>query len=387
MGKPTLFVQPEFRRFGTGQEKELIEALAESKAKTRVEPIHSLSLVTLDNQGFLPHGYRFSQLAFRQLCAFACRGLQNTLLDLSGVFRTPDQPISDFSYSLAIRMFNEVIGLRARNRVLNRLSAIRDVKAKVIDGILGPRTVYVENGDLFDWARSSLSTARPPVRLLEAELAGRRMALKYVADEVVGEVPAPSRIVDVFQPGFYFSNSSSAGESVRGGVMLYRLYDSSSACGALRSAGKVRHTSKDFRRNVTNMFKRAFMHYERLAKAGDWLNRLRGQNLGLSAKDDQRAERAESISRLLYKTGRITKEISDQIVATAMHFGSYNYQTRLPTYVGKGSVASRTVFDLYTAAMHVAVELPVQLREDVEQVAYRLLTGRIFVPPSLVVES
>lgn len=214
--KPRLYVRPTYREFGKAGESDLRAALDAMVRFTLIEEPASESSIMLDKTGRLPDGYRFTSSGLKQICALLSPGLFNHVRDISGVDRDPTRDREAYDFDAAIKTYNRAVRLRFDSVIAGSQRLLRHVDDKLVEGVIGPRYVPVDNADVLDRAGVAANDAGLIFRA--ATLAGRRMLLRYT-----------SKITDVrfenerYHDGLHFANSEIGGESTfRAAPLLWR---------------------------------------------------------------------------------------------------------------------------------------------------------------------
>jgi hypothetical protein len=370
-----IFVLPEPRYFGAAAEDDLAKELARLERVTRVKHVGGHPELCLDRDGSLPDGYRYTEAAFKQVCALAAKGLYPLVVDLSGIYRPAATARDDYSFAGAIELFNAVIRRRFRGRFSGRARVVKNTALRLVDGVLGPKYNYLENRTVYDMAKDAVSSSMSRVLFHEAALAGRRIMIRFAHRRPLFEVPAAGPGVESFYGGYHFSNSEIAGEaSVRAAVLLLRRPSDTVALGRF-GAGRLAHTGKDFGKKLGKMFQAVLAVPQDGAALRRRVEALRAAGLGLGGTEPERDAQLDYLSLVLHRQN-IPRTLARRIVVSAMNYGSSDPAGR-PRILARDVLDRRTAYDLYTALTREARELPLSVRETAEQAAYGLLTGKI----------
>ena len=343
---------------------------------TQTPYVGSLAQVQLDHNGQLPGGYRYTVTAFKQICALACPGLNQAVIDLSGVRRTSDQPRYDYSFADAVEVFNKALRIRYAERFDGKVRLIRDVERRLVEGVMGPKYNYLENRALHDIAKDAMASSPMRVRFLEAVLEGRRLMLRFVHDRPLFAIgTAPGVDGERFSGGYHISNSEIGGEaSVRVTTLLYRHHAATTSLGPFPGRGPLAHTGKDF----TKKLKRVFAGALAVVQDGPLLARrmqvLLDMPLSLGEGEKKREERLDDLSLLLHRQN-IPRGLARRIILATMSYGSEpsGPLPRAPARPRPG----RTWFDLYSTLTRESRGLDMTVMEAVEQAAFQILLGRV----------
>lgn len=376
MAIPQLYVRPEHRQFSRDREPALEAALRELVECTLVRDVDRARDLELGLDGVLLGGYRFTSLALKQVCALACPGLYQAITDLAGCGRGPDAERSDYSFQEAVRIFNRVMAVRFEGRFAARIRLLVNLRTKLIDGVLGPRYVLVDNAEIYERARAAASEGARPMVFHQATLTGRRLQLRFVEPGPLFQLPgAPP---EVFQAGMHFANSEVGGESsVRAAILLVRARGGGAAMGSYLGGRRV-HTGKDFVARLGTLFAAAAAVEFDPARLRGRMEQLRQQPLGLDADPDRRRDRLRTLGAILHEH-HIGRTIAHRALLQCVHSGAAPVEPPYPA--GEQMVRSRTVYDLYCALTSSGQVLYATAQEAIEQVAYAILSGRVRIPP------
>jgi hypothetical protein len=369
--KNELFVLPETTSYAEGQESALVAKLAATDRVTQTPYVGSLSQIQLDHNGQLPGGYRYTLTAFKQICALACPGLNQAVIDLSGVRRTSDQPRYDYSFADAVEVFNKALRIRYAERFDGKVRLIRDVERRLVEGVMGPKYNYLENRALHDIAKDAMASSPVKVRFLEAVLEGRRLMLRFVHVR-------PLFVTDGgegFSGGYHISNSEIGGEaSVRVTTLLYRHHSATTSLGPFPGRGPLAHTGKDFAKKLKRVFAGALAVNQDGQLLARRMQVLLDMPLSLGEGEKKREERLDDLSLLLHRQN-IPRGLARRIILATMSYGSEpsGPLPRAPARPRPG----RTWFDLYSTLTRESRGLDMTVMEAVEQAAFQILLGRV----------
>lgn len=378
----SLYVVPEYKEYSKEAEGDLKQDLVEQDRHTLMQPFDDPRQVLLTPSGQTQLGsLRFSAAAFKQLCGLLSPGLGFLVSDLAGLRRMKDEAEKDnYSLSDAIHILNTLVTRRFRS-CLEGKQAIRDSRIGLIEGIVGRNYRRLPNAELYERAGEVLHSYYPPVQFASATLYSRYMVLFYR-----GQTPSLGRDTatgdDVYYCGLYYSNSESGDGAVRATTALYREFDGTKSLGGYgkHAGGRVPHSGKSFRARFEMLLNRLSERQMDSSFLAERMESLAKESLGFSLLDDHNEKHFLDLSQALHAK-RITSSLAHKIVRNVLAQGGSD---RVP-YDDLGKIrrevwAGRTLFDLYSSMTRVAIGLPVTTREKVEQLAYRLLTGKLSLP-------
>lgn len=371
MDRPRLYIRPAYRGFGPKEVGKLRDALDEMTRYTLIAEPDTAADLTLDPEGRLPDGYRFTTTGLRQVCTLLGGGLFTYMRDVAGVDRGPDTSRDEYDFSAAIKAYNRTLRLRFDGRFAGAQRLLRHVKDRLVEGVLGPRYVLVENSTILE--RAGEAAAAQGLRFRQGVLVGRRLALRYICqDPLVSESTWNDNQPDPLHHGLHFANSEIGGESTfRAAAVLWRGRDDSYAMGPFL-AGRRMHVGSKLDEKIGVAFAEAAGSTPDAA----WLRRrlayLKGRPLPLDdagSNHDDRRKAIRALASRLHAHG-IPIGIAERAVATAMAAGTGD----MPTYGARPAPDQLALFGALTAAgrgLHATAQ------EAVEQAAYGLLAGRI----------
>lgn len=171
----TVFHHYEGQEFsGAAGEIALIEQLRQGFESLTREPVSHPDDLMLRPNVTVSCGtasYRFSRDGLHRICRELCPGLASLVQDLSGVKRDPRRPEQEYDTESASRIFNAVLA-RRYERLESKL-LIRDIQAKVIDGIHGRTHHWMPNSQAYESVAAV--AAQYGLRFAWARLCGRQL--------------------------------------------------------------------------------------------------------------------------------------------------------------------------------------------------------------------
>ena len=380
--KPTLFVRPEVRRYGPGEAARLASDLLASSTSTLVEEVASASSLRLKPDGSVAGGRRYTVEGLRQVCQVACPGLFQVVADMAGTGRRTARDDGDVPGSIvdATAIFNRVIELRFDSLFAARQRLIVDLRARTIDGLLGPGYTQIENVEVFERAAEAALQAGDQV-LDRATLAGRLMTARFASLSPLFSIDAPPGVDgdDAFHAGTHLVNSEVGGEStLRAAPALRRARDGTCSLGRWLGGRRV-HAGREFRRKAETMFAEAAAAEPDAARTRAAMLALRAASLGLAGDTVRRAERLEAIVSRLRDAG-LQLTVARRVALDAAYRGAYGPPGQVPAGPDDLTAAAgrRSSFDLYAALTAAGRDLYDHgQHEGPERAAHALLHGRM----------
>lgn len=380
-------VAPPLARFGSDDLRKLRRHLAEQNSKTSAVEVSRLPELQLQPDGTVKpsrsgSAYRYTTSALQRVCTMASSGLFQLVDDVSGQVRRNNDLDQAYSVADAVTVFNQIIKLRFPARFQGKVKLLWNRKDHLIEGAAGVRYSALENRQLLELAEAAASAATTSVHFQEAAVNGRRLLLRFRQKKPLFAIKN-GEDKEEFYGGIHFANSELAGEcSVRASVMLTRGVDGTSSLGSPVSdekssgGGRVVHTGKDLLPRVQQLVNEVLASFEQLSdqrKAMRELTKLPLQLTSADAKD----KRSKELRRRLRVAG-MQPGLTQRVLSATIQFGSIDPGRRQAAgYVPAAAIQSRTAFDLYTTITREARRLPATTRESAEQVAFKLLTGKI----------
>jgi len=380
MDGPQLYVEPEAASFAAGQRAEFVRSLADQDRHTVMSHMDRPEQVLLTPQCRTQRGeFRFSGIAFRQLCRLVCPGLSNVVTDVAGLRRRRDD--SDrgrFSLPDAILILNTAVRRRFLTS-LDGLQTVRDTRTGVIEGVVGRNYRRLPNAELYERSDEVLRSYRQPVEFHGANLYGRYMVLHYRYRESSFTVEAPRNFEDTYHWGFYYSNSEIGDGSLRASTTVVRACSDTKALGYFGRGGRLIHAGKDFPRRFGMLLDNVAQRRPEVDRLREGVARLMSRPLGFGGSEDDDEKRFVQLVQLL-QAKRLTKGLAKRVLRGVLLQGSFD-RTAVPDvrYVQRPTWAGRTEYDLFNAMARAALGLPIATQERLEQLAYALLLGRFTI--------
>jgi hypothetical protein len=363
----TLADPPASRVFTAIELAELREAVEVIDKNTTIFPVDLPRQLEIDDEGFLPEGYRFTTVAFRQLCQALVVGLNNLLGDVAGRRRRPGGEGSEYSAVTAIAIFNRLLRLRF-GRILGR-QLVRNTVAKTIDGLVGPKFRYLSNMDFLD---KIIEDVDESVKFHRGYLYGRHLATRFIHKDRI--VINRGSVTHVFAPGQHFANSEIGNASVRAAPML-SLANGSAALGPWYM--RLPHQGRDFNRNLAKLCGSLAQSVPSKPVFETWLSSLDQQFLIKGEPNGEALLQARASLTQRLTERKLTQQLAQRAVAVAFFGANLAAINGIEEFAGNALVlGERTAYDILIALMDLPIKMPLALRERIEQLAYSVLSGR-----------
>ncbi len=379
----TLGVQPVVSNYGPDEEELLRRRLDELRDGMEVREVRQLEELLLRPDGTLRcpgrNGYRFTLSALKQVCALLAPGLFSVIDSLSGQVMVPTDLPTAYSLADATQLYNFVLRRRYESRLQQRASVVWNTKDRLIEGVFGARYTFLENRELYDMAREAVAASGRPMRFWEATRSGRRMSLRFASRDPLFTLPAggPSRPEpEPYLDGFYFANSEAGREcSVRAAALLIRARcDTHTMTNCTEAGARLVHSGHNLQQRLKQLLRRVLEKGSRLRLAEAELVRLAQTPLGLSSDKLTDAQAERIIASL--RARNVSKPHAQRVLQSALSSGGGTTRTPRP-FVSRRELESRTALDIYHAMTQLARQLSVAGRENLEQLSYELLRGKL----------
>jgi hypothetical protein len=341
-------------------------------------PSSADDLMLKSNGATRAHGNRYTVPAFNSVAQSIAPGLSLLIPNIAGINRRPRSSRESFSRKEAIRIFNAVVDLRFEDD-LSLCQLVVNERDGHIEGLLGPKTQYLENLTLFQMIQDMLGDTAD-TEFCEGLVAGRHLMLRYTHTEELTTIEGEES--DAFHYGYHFANSESGDASVRAAPLIYRALDGTGSLIHLKESGRQFHTGKDFAAKLSHLISSVLLtdtDNERLCAS---LLSMSEQTLDLDPETPGALKRQmESLEQSLrHDTKAVTNAMARNIVKHAVYVGSYGAEpdTDVEYLTHRNSVIrARTQFDVYNAITREAQRLAIPMREGVERTAhdYMVRTG------------
>lgn len=377
-----LTVNPPPKRFSMSQEAAFVTELQDLDRHsimwemTKPEDIELNALAEIG-----PQKFRLTTLALYQLCQSVCPGLYGFVRELSGVHRRIDEARGDYSFAESIDIINRVVRRRFDSRLHGKV-LLRNTKYGTIDGVLSPGYKWLSNLRLYEMTKDAMKQCQPEPVFWEAQLGGRWLLLRFCNTQPyfqfetsglnVGGMAQIPALTERFYIGYHFSNDELGRAMVRGAPFILRKNGHTSALASLDLKGRVRHVGAGFEERLVKLLAKTT---EPLPSTDAYINGMVGmlnRNLGLGHK----LQREETKVRQKLAEKLSKKELPVTVTRKIIASLCANPSVMAPDVTDFRNT-DRTAFDLYVAMGREAKNLPIRLRESVEQLAYELLLNKI----------
>lgn len=364
----SLYVRGRGETYGRGDDDKLLRELEITDQATTFLEVTRWQDLALRQQGTTADGYRYTQQGLRQVCALLSPGLFRFLVEFSGIQRHLEEPVSEFSLSGAVAVFNTVLQRRCAGRLEGRVKIVRDGRLKTIDGVIGSRFIVLDNLRFCNRTREAMAAAGRGLVLFEAGLAGRRLTLRFVERKSLAADPGGQR----WHAGLWLGNSEVGGETpVCGSVLLCDPALRHFALGPTVGGQRVIHTGKGFEQKLAVLYQTtaasAGLSAKRLSACFD---RLASRRLSPLAVGGGLRQYDGTIERIFGRS--LPVEVARQVVIAAMHGGACDAEKPyLPAFPDGAAVASE--FVLFRTLAAAAQSRHPALRERIERAAFGLL--------------
>jgi hypothetical protein len=375
---PALYVRQNLTDYRPSELVKFQEALVLQDRNTAIRPVTSAESLLLNRRGQLPDGYRYTSTAFRQVCSATAHGLRPLVLHLAGVKQDKLAPAEAYSFSDAIDVFNLAVRRKFLARELSRCQMVLDLRTKLVDGLLGPTAVALENGVLLQCASEVAQSSGRELSFQLASLTGRRMLVRFVEPTpVVTYQNVGLRREDTYYSGFQLTNSGISGESIRVCPILYRPLDQTTIMMTARGDSIVlTHVGRNLVSRLKRLFVRLAARLPIIAQSAQKIADLQLASLRL---DVDREIRGQQVERLIahLRDYDIPRSLARQIVDCAICYGSGVTRQADASMLTRREMESRNWCDMLHGVTMVAKQLPWSKREVLERFAYQILTGKV----------
>lgn len=371
---PKLYVSPELHEFSDKQR--LDKRLREVDENTLVRPPMSPDEITLDSDGRTnASGYRYTINAFDTVARTLAPGLSTLVPNLAGENQRSRRKEEQKSFSEALSVFNAVAVARF-DAEISQCQFVFNEGEKLIEGVLGPKTKYLDNSLFFQLIDETLiATFGDEVEFYRANLAGRRLLLRYCRTDPLCTIGPENGQTHFIHRGYHFSNSESGDASVRA-APLYVNPGSGHACLGRFAKAKTRmiHAGREFRARLNSLLSAAITGGGDDTVFVDKLRELKSYPLELPSPAHESFDGclAQLVS-VVSKYGTITNSLAQKIAEHAVYTGAFPTGDSQYRALRDSQVTERNEYDVYCAVTAEAKKLPIRQRESVEQAAFDYL--------------
>ena len=351
-----LYDTPPFVTFpaGEGGREALQRVLDHNYRHTIVSPPSGVADVRLNPRTKKTMaGLRYTSTALFAVCRVCAPGLSSVVTHLAGDARPNDRRRDLFSLDTACNVFNQVADLRY-GPLLSQCRFVIDESRGTIDGVLGPRTHYLENSSFVELTEGIL-TDTAEVTFAGASMVGRRLFLRYYEPEQIVTSDG------IYRRGFAFCVSEAGDDAIRS-YRLYEHVDSGGCCLQIPHARrqKQKRTGSKFANRLRQMLVGVLQ-----AKPVDVaasVQRLQASLLFSDSGDEQHVKSVVRGWRRRLRLSGLPADIADGV--SSAPFGFDNPEASPLT---TSALATKTEYDLFKAAMLDSTNRSQRLREVVER--------------------
>jgi len=374
MDVPKLYVSPELYEFS--DKKRLDKRLTSVDEKTIVRPPASCAEVVLDDEGrTVEGGYRYTVNSFDTVARTLAPGLSTLVPNLAGENHRSRRKKEHQAFPEALSVFNAVARVRFEAE-LAQCQFVFNEGEKLIEGVLGPKTKYLDNSLFFQLVDETLiATFGNDVSFYCAHVAGRRLLLRYCRDEPLCTLECSSDVSHHIHRGYHFSNSESGDASVRAAPLYVNPEDGGACLGRFaRAKTRMIHAGREFRARLNSLLSAAVTGGGNDSEVAASLQSLQTRSLNLPMPahedfDDKVSEFVEIVSNY----GTITNSFAQKIVQHAVYTGALPSSDTQYRALRDSQIIKRNEYDVYCAVTAEAKKLPIRQRESAEQAAFDYL--------------
>jgi hypothetical protein len=376
MNLPKLYVSPEQHEFEN--QDSLREWLEETDEKTLVRPAASVDEILLNYDGKTKEGeYRYTATAFQAVASALSPGLSSLIPNLAGVEPRSRRKEEVISFRGAVDIFNIVVGMRF-SAELSHCQFVFNSREKLVEGVLGPKTKYLENSLLLQLVDDMLaSTYGTDVSFYRAFVFGRRLILRYIDQEVFWVAgPRGDKSYDIHQ-GFHFSNSESGDASVRAAPAYLNKDLSTASLGRFaRAKTRMIHVGRDFHSRLADLLSAVITHEGDKDGILSSLEFIYSASLNFEPSDrDDFDKQLSELAGDLARFDGITQNLGQRVVERAAYMGAFPTDDLKYKSIRNSQIVERTKYDVYEAILLEAKKLPVRQREAAERSAFDYLVS------------
>lgn len=368
-----LYVEPLTAKFKKGQADAFQAYLTRMDAGTRLTtPAEPEELLLSPGGKTLLNDYQYTSAGLRQVSTVLCYGLSTVLFDAAGIDRGKEHDPEQYDTVMAINIFNAL--LRRRFSRLKTRRLVRHEDEKLIDGMIGPQYVYMENAALFQSMQEAATAAVIPVEFFGSLVLGRMITVWYRSKDPIFSLPIDGK-EQAFWYGTYFCNGEATSTSLRGTAVLY-MRGGGCLAPIREYGGREGHLGRRFPQRAADLFRKVFTKQPDIERWKARLAHVSKLSLKLPPEQDALAKRREEISQKLAKwSDKWHPQITRDVVRDAIISGGSDADVRGGIENNPQMNARRTVYDLILATLRTSIKLGPR-REAIDRLAYDLLIGK-----------
>ena len=275
----------------------------------------------------------------------------------------------------ALGVFNSVARARFEAE-LAQCQFVFNEGEKLIEGVLGPKTKYLDNSLFFQLVDETLvASFGNEVSFYCAQVAGRRLLLRYHKTDPLCTVEAASGSSHSIYRGYHFSNSESGDASVRAAPLYVNPENGNACLGSFaRAKTRVIHAGREFRARLNSLLSAAVTVGGRDDEVLARLQVLQSRSLNLPAPAHEDFEdKISELIEIVSNYGTITNSFSQKIIQHAVYTGAFPDSDAQYRALRDSQITRRNEYDVYCAVTAEAKKLPIRQRESAEQAAFDYL--------------
>jgi len=302
-------------------------------------------------------GLRYTSAALFAVCRICAPGLSNVVTNLAGDARPNEKQRDLFSVETACNVFNQVVDLRFGS-LLSQCNFVIDERQKTIEGVLGPKTHYLDSATFVGLAESLLLDATE-AQFAGATLVGRRLFLRYLLPERIATEDGP------FQHGYAFFVSEAGDDSIR----AYRLYAREAGGMFLQTPVIGRQRQKRTGSKFADRLRQLLVSVLRVdcADLPGTVSRLRSSLLFSNPEDDRLNRRVVLAWKRRLKLAGVPADIAEGVAVSP-----FGYENLMATPLTASQLAEKTEYDLFRATILAAEPRGQRVCEIVERAAFNM---------------
>ena len=364
-----LAVEPELFCFNRQEIGAFEDHLNEIEKNSASHDINSVDQILMAGDGTLFDGYKPTSYALYQLTRYACPGLYKLLVELT-------QSGFEDNRLAAVGIYNQVIRLYYKHNFIGR-RLLYNKKSKIIDAVVSADYASFSNVKLWTQTAATMSALQSKTKFLEATMCGRWLNLRFYTKGVLFKLPGTN---ERFFSGYYFSNHEGGLSALKGTNMLIRAEDKLCFIEQSRYKNSINHIGSNVQKKFDELLDTVTAFNFDVTDCQSGVINSMQTSLGLGLLNQEEEEKREySLSRQMQRW-KISYRLTEKVVANVL-VQSYKDTTPTPLIkITREELQSRSLFDLaLSLAREAKRSESIAAREDLERVAFLVLTGRLRV--------
>lgn len=360
-----ILVKTKSKLFGPKEDNQLADYLQSQADRTTLQPITDINELLLTKSFKTRESLRYTDWAIYQMCRYLCGGFHRVLSDLLSTQNKVEA-------NTAAGWLNQMIRLRFEAKLLNK-QLFRDPVNGTIEGIVGSGYRQLLNVDLFNRASMALGALDQNISISEAVVSGHHMAVRFYSKTPAVQLGSGGAYqTDAYFPGYYISNHDVGVTS----LVVARSLIRRDRLSLMTQPILVRHQGRDFDNHLSSALNSVFSSTAVLS--ADDIKIAGELKLGMPSAYLDQEKRIAKLAKRLQRLG-LSRDVSKHILIAALKRGAWELREVDILSLAESQIFGRNVYDVVTAICRMAKTRDIRKREQLEYLAYDILTRKAHI--------